>query len=79
VYVGGLLLVFVALLLQVLWRIDALLPALVLWGLTRIALSAWQLFQPDVAIGPNPSPGRLSFTIVAWTLVALLITVELSR
>ena len=78
---GGALLIFLAgVILQVLWRVDALLPTLILWGFSRIGLSLWQWIQPDVAIGSNRSPSRLLFTIAAWTLiVGLLITGGISK
>ena len=79
-YFGGLLILLAGVVLQVLWRFDALLPSLILWGVTRIVLSLWQWSQPEVAVGSNAPRGRLLFTIAAWTLiVALLITVEISE
>ena len=79
-YFGGLLVLLGGVVLQLAWQIDTLLRALILWGSTRVILSVWQLLQPDVAVGPKPSRGRLIFTIAAWTLiVALLTTVEMTK
>ena len=79
-YVGGLVAILVGLALQVLWQIEAFVPALIIWGATRIILSAWQLLQPGIAIGRNPPRQRLIFTLIAWLLISsLLITVQVAK
>ena len=79
-YFGGLLILLGGVALQVLWRFDALVPGLILWGFTRIGLSVWQWLVPEVVFGSIAPKGRLLFTIAAWTLiVVLLVMVEISK
>jgi hypothetical protein len=73
VYVTGSVVLIASITLQALLRIDALFPALLIVGCSRIGLAVWQLARPDCSRTPR-TKGGLLFLIVAWasTIVALI-------
>ena len=73
IYHLGSLVLVVSICLQIFWRIDALYPAILGVGLSRIALGGWQLAQPDCS-KTERTPSGLVTTMVVWaSTMALLI------
>jgi hypothetical protein len=73
IYLVGSLILVAAVIAQMFWRIDALYPAILGVGCTRICLAAWQLVVPDCSRTRRTRPG-LIFLIVAWgSAMAVLI------
>jgi hypothetical protein len=71
-HVGSLVLV-VSICLQIFRRIDALYPAILAVGGSRICLAAWQMAQPDCSTTERTRAG-LVVTMVVWACtMALLI------
>jgi hypothetical protein len=65
IYLIGSLVLVASVIAQMFWRIDALYPAILGVGCTRICLAAWQLIDPDCSKVSRARPG-LVFLIVAW-------------
>ena len=72
IYVGGLLILFASILLQAFAKIDALFPGIIVWGSSRIVLSAWRLLRREYFKGP-PSRGRLIFSMIAWAVIVCIV------
>ena len=72
VYRAGLLALLASLVVQAAFRIDALFPAIIVVGATRILLATWQILQPQYFDRPASLPGQL-FVIVTWIGVILLL------
>ena len=72
IYLGGWIILSVALCLQMFWRIDALYPAILLVGSTRIILDAWQLSRPK-SFNTLRTRSGLVFTMVAWACAVVLV------
>jgi len=71
-HLGSLVLV-VSICLQILRRIDALFPAIIGVGASRIGLAAWQLARPTCSTTERTRSG-LILTMVVWaSTMALLI------
>jgi len=76
IYLTGSLVLVASLIAQAFFRIDALFPAIVVVGCSRICLAAWQLARPGCSRISRTRPG-LMFLIVAWAgTVVLLIWVH---
>ena len=58
--------------MQAAFRIDALFPAIILVGGTRILLAAWQLLHPESFERPGSLPAQL-FVIGIWIGVIFLL------
>ena len=73
VYTTGSVVLIAAIVAQAIFRLDALFPALLAVGVSRIGLAAWQLVQPDCSRTAR-TRGGLIFLIVAWasTIVVLI-------
>ena len=73
VYTTGSAVLIAAIVAQAVFRLDALFPALLVVGASRIGLAAWQLVRPDCSRTPR-TRGGLLFLIVAWasTIVVLI-------
>ena len=77
VYRAGSLVLIAGLSLQALFRIDALFPAIMAVGCTRISLAGWQLLRPGDFRDP-PAPFSLLFAVLAWGVtMAMLIWLRL--
>ena len=72
IYHAGSIVLVVAICLQIFRRIDALFPALLGVGATRICLAAWQLAQPDCS-KTERTPSGLVVTIVVWVGTIILL------
>ena len=73
VYMTGSIILVTSIIAQMVWRIDALYPAILGVGGTRICLAGWQLFDPHCSKILRTKLS-LSFLIVAWiTAIAVLI------
>jgi hypothetical protein len=73
IYHIGSLVLIVSICLQIFRRIDALYPAILAVGASRIGLALWQLAQPDCSKTERTSTG-LAITMVVWisTMVLLI-------
>jgi hypothetical protein len=73
IYHTGSLVLIVSIFLQIFRRVDALYPAILAVGTSRIGLAAWQLAEPDCSRTERTSSGLVA-TIVVWasTLVLLI-------
>ena len=71
-YHAGSLLLIVSCCLQIFWRLDALYPAILGVGLSRIALATWQVAQPDCSRTERTQSG-LVITIVVWASTMFLL------
>ena len=73
IYHAGSLVLVVSICLQIFRRVDALFPAILTVGFTRICLAAWQMAQSDCSKTERTRSG-LTATIVVWvsTIVLLL-------
>jgi len=77
VYHTGSAALIVAICLQIFRRIDALFPAILVVGATRIGLATWQMLQPNCSRTDRTQSG-LVVTIVVWvSTIALLIWARL--
>ena len=72
IYHLGSIVLLVSICLQIFWRIDALYPAILGVGLSRIALGAWQMVQPDCS-KTDRTPSGLVTTIVVWASTLILL------
>lgn len=72
VYHLGSLVLVVSILLQIFRRIDALYPAILGVGATRICLAAWQLAQPNCSRTERTHSG-LVITMVVWASTMVLL------
>ena len=72
IYHLGSIILVVSICLQIFWRMDALFPAILGVGATRIALAAWQLAWPPDAQTDRTRTG-LVINIVVWGSVILLL------
>ena len=70
-HIGSLVLV-VSICLQIFRRVDALFPAVIVVGFSRIGLALWQLAQPDCS-GTERTPAGLIFNIATWTGAIVLL------
>jgi len=73
IYHLGSLVLIVSICLQIFRRIDALYPAILAVGASRICLAAWQLAQPDCS-KTERTPSGLVITIVVWASTMVLLT-----
>jgi hypothetical protein len=72
IYHAGTLVLVVSICLQIFRRIDALYPAILGVGCTRIGLSAWQLARPMSSKTERTQTG-LIFNMVVWASAMLLL------
>jgi uncharacterized membrane protein YphA (DoxX/SURF4 family) len=72
IYHLGSIVLVVSICLQIFRRVDALFPAILLVGVTRIGLAAWQLVWPPDAQTDRTRSG-LVINIVVWGSVILLL------
>ena len=72
VYHTGSLLLVVSICLQIFRRIDALFPAILVVGSSRICLAAWQLAHPDASKTERTQTGLIG-TIVVWASTIILL------
>ena len=72
VYHLGSLALVVSICLQIFLRMGALYPAILAVGLSRIALGAWQLAQPDCSTTER-TPSGIVTTITVWAITMLLL------
>jgi hypothetical protein len=72
IYHLGSLVLVVSICLQIFRRIDALFPALLAVGSSRICLAAWQLLRPGCS-KTSRTPSGLILTIVVWASTILLL------
>jgi hypothetical protein len=72
IYHLGSLALVAAICLQIFRRIDALFPALLAVGSSRICLAAWQLAQPDCSKTERTRSG-LTVTIFVWVCTIILL------
>ena len=70
-HIGSLVLV-ISICLQIFRRIDALYPAILGVGASRIVLALWQLAQPDCS-RTERSPSGLVITMVVWASTMVLL------
>ena len=76
VYLGGSGILVVSICLQIFLRIDALFPAILAVGSSRICLAAWQLARPESS-ATERTPSGLGLSMVVWaTTIILLIWVR---
>ena len=72
VYHLGSLVLVVSICLQIFRRIDALYPAILGVGASRIGLALWQLAEPDCSRTERTSSG-LVITMVVWVSTMVLL------
>lgn len=72
IYHLGSLILVVRICLQIFRRIDALYPAILGVGVSRISLAAWQLAQPDCS-KVDRTPAGLVTTMVVWASTMVLL------
>jgi hypothetical protein len=72
IYHAGSVVLVVAICLQIFRRIDALFPALLGVGATRICLASWQLIQLDCS-RTERTPSGLAVTSVVWVSTIILL------
>jgi len=73
IYLIGSLVLVAAICLQIFRRVDALYPAILGVGASRILLALWQLAEPGCSKTERTRPG-LVFLIAAWaSTIAVLI------
>ena len=72
IYHLGSLVLVVAICLQIFRRIDALFPAILGVGASRIGLAAWQMAQPRSSRTQRTQPG-LVITIIVWATTILIL------
>ena len=72
IYHLGSLVLVVSICLQIFRRIDALYPAILAVGGTRICLAAWQMAQPDCSKSERTRAG-LVVTMVVWASTMVLL------
>jgi hypothetical protein len=72
IYHIGSLVLIVAICLQIFRRSDALFPAILGVGASRIGLAAWQMAQPGSSRTERTQPG-LVITIIVWATTILIL------
>jgi hypothetical protein len=72
IYHTGSLVLVVSICLQIFRRIDALYPAILAVGASRIGLSLWQMAQPDCSKTERTRSG-LMITMVVWASTMVLL------
>ena len=72
IYHTGSLVLIVSICLQIFRRIDALYPAILAVGASRISLAAWQLVQPACS-KTERTPSGLVMTMVVWASTMVLL------
>ena len=72
IYHAGSLILVVSICLQIFRRIDALYPAILLVGASRIGLAAWQMARP-ASSRTERTPAGLVSNIVVWASVIILL------
>jgi hypothetical protein len=72
IYHLGSLILVVSICLQIFRRIDALYPAILAVGASRIGLAGWQLAEPDCS-KTERTPSGLVMTMVVWASTMLLL------
>ena len=72
IYHLGSLVLVVSICLQIFRRIDALFPAILTVGFTRVCLAAWQMVHPDCSKTERTRSG-LTATIVVWVSTIILL------
>jgi hypothetical protein len=72
IYHLGSLVLVVSICLQIFRRIDALFPAILTVGITRICLAAWQMVDADCSKTERTRSG-LTATIVVWVSTIILL------
>ena len=72
IYHAGSLVLIVSICLQIWRRIDALFPAILVVGFSRICLAAWQMAQPDCSKTDRTQSGLLA-TIIVWASTIVLL------
>jgi hypothetical protein len=72
IYHTGSLVLVVSISLQILRRVDALYPAILAVGCTRICLAAWQVARPDSSRTERTQSGLMA-TIVVWASTIVLL------
>ena len=72
IYHLGSLVLIVAICLQIFRRIDALFPAILGVGASRIGLATWQMAQPASSRSERTQPG-LVITIIVWVTTILIL------
>ena len=73
IYHLGSLVLVVSICLQIFRRIDALYPAILAVGASRIGLAAWQLAQPDCSKVDRTTSGLVTTMVVWASTMALLV------
>jgi hypothetical protein len=68
----GSLVLIASICLQIFRRVDALFPAILTVGCTRICLAIWQLARPDCSKTLR-TPAGLVFNIVTWVTAIILL------
>ena len=72
IHLLGSVILVASLIAQMFYRIDALFPAIMGVGISRIGLAAWQLARPACSSTERTESG-LVFNIVAWGSTLLLL------
>jgi len=72
VYHLGSIVLVVSICLQIFRRIDALYPAILAVGVSRICLAVWQMADPNCSKTARTSSG-LPITIVVWASTMVLL------
>jgi len=72
VYHAGSIALVVSICLQIFRRIDALFPTILVVGLSRIGLAAWQMASPECSKTERTHSG-LVVTIVVWVSTIILL------
>ena len=72
IYHCGSLVLVVSICLQIFWRIDALFPAIMIVGVSRIGLAAWQTGHLDSSNIERTRSG-LVMNIIVWGSVMVLL------
>ena len=77
IYHLGSLILVVSICLQIFRRVDALFPAILGVGASRIGLAAWQLGRPESS-RTERTPSGLAITMIVWaSTIAILIWARL--
>jgi hypothetical protein len=72
IYHAGSLVLVLSICLQIFRRIDALFPAILVVGSTRIGLAAWQMARPESSSTERTLAG-LVINMATWASVMLLL------
>jgi hypothetical protein len=72
IYHTGSLVLIVAICLQIFRRVDALYPAILVVGFSRICLAGWQMAEPDCSRTDRTRSG-LMITIIVWASTMVLL------